>query len=599
MGSLNSLGLDVLAQISFYLSGFDVIRLWFSGNLLIRHRLEHGGVRNFDLFFGDRFSNVHMPCALSRFSGLYSLTFGCSEKHKAIDLSNLAYASSGLRILHIPRFDTLVATFINHLSHLQSLKVGIAVLGAEEMLALPQQLTTLSVMTSLDLVSSSTLPLPHLTELDLIFSFTTSNTSSAGPVLLLGHLKELSSLKICDAYAAWSPLPPHLVSLSYNMAITEEVLSQLPSSLKALSAVVCIHPSRLTLLLPRQLAKLELELDHEYASAHLSEDFCRSLPRTLTHLSLKNGHLKAQAICHLPSTLSFLSANFGSGDDRSRVLGPVQLPVSLTVLKHRGVSFEIAAPLPPLLHTISCPLLNINSAAPIEWPENVMSLTTFISESRDMRGPPTGASFRLTIEDLLKRYWEDPEEVLRLPASLTYLKVSLQRGSILTAIIPPTLTTLHIEYCSSHASSTFLPRWSKLLPSSLTDLLINGVPLDHDWLENLNLPLLASFACSHFDVTAESFTMLPQSLVYISINFFPLMDWNIDLSDLCRLRSLYILSPIFKALPLNFAYLLPKSLNSIAISIDFMPRDSITRDLKRQRIDFINNLRPTMPQAFV
>lgn len=561
---------ELLASITQYLSAFHITRLWICGSIGLQGTLSRSGVHTWRFQVGPRFTRLTWPVSLLR--ALQAPNFVITLPSKLIPLATesiVASLPSTLRRLElISTYDDILpsvsyGSFSSFASfeHLIELHLGFenALKDPEALNFLPTNLRTLRAVADFTNLDSRVKPLLNLESLSLRL------IRPSEIYLKFDMLPNLTSLRLsaCGPVSLGA-LPENLKSLHFPMIMDHKTIQGLPSGLVSLSTIFAtVNALSLALALPRALT--DLDIDSTCVSNFTAPfDFIGALPRTLKALDLGSIKVFPRTSPQLPPSLSLLSAEFCL--DHRDQSAEVFLPSTLEHFVQRGPVMRVANPLPPNLRSLSCPALNINSAVRTTWPEHLSTLITCVDESRDMRGPPKGSSFQLSVEALLDRHFADIDESLRIPESLTHLNVYFLRGSLLTALMGPQLQTLKLATDVSAIDSTFLPRWSKVLPSTLTDLEVRGVPIDEQWLDHVNLPHLRFLHLERFNVPEDRLTALPTSLEKIDIDQFPFFQWAVDLKKYNRLRFLRIATKDVHP-PTFLPSLLPSSLEKLSIPV--------------------------------
>lgn len=563
-----SLYAELLSHISEYLSAFDVARLWLCGSLALQRTLARNGVDTWRFQVGSRFERLAWPSILMRTlqapNVIVALPSRLIPPIIGAIISSMSLTTRRFQLLST--FDGLppsssygVISNFSRFTCLLELSLGFEVVisASEELNQLPASLRKLCAVAAFETLDSRSLSLPNLEELCLRFTV-------GECYLKLDKLQTLTSLTlIAPGQLTWTTLPNSLQLLSYSQSMSSDLIRELPSGLTSLTTRIFGRDAMSTALaLPRTLIELNLTSSSTSKSL-MPNDFLSALPRTLIRLDLRNMMLDSRSSHHLPPSLVKLSLEFSSHHlDKT---AEIKLPSTVECIVQRGAPIPIANPLPPKLRSLTCPMLNINSSVHIDWPESLATLKTAINESRDMRGPPKGGRFQLSIEDLLERHFADIDESLRVPASLTHLDVHFLRGSLLTALMAPGLLFLKLRTDRSAIDSTFLPRWSKVLPTTLTDLDVEGVTVDEQWLDNMDLPQLRFLRLGQLSVPGGCLTELPTSLETLDIDELPNFQWNVDLRKYRHLRYLRIATKNSRP-TMELASLLPSSLEKLSLS---------------------------------
>lgn len=513
MSTLISLSMDHMTLVSAYLAGYDIVRLWCTGNKLVRRLLM--GVDAFHLTQSFGRNMVFPKRLLSSLISLRSLRI-TSEVDVAIkSLPEALWDTSLNALVHLQLEVFCCQPFLRHVaSHFPRL-VSFKATASErfhfnDLLPLPDTLKVLVINKPTNGIRhpssiETVLPWPSLPQ-DLEQFECSLQPFSIHPAVVVIE----DGTESHDPADYRTVFPPRLHTLGITVVGTNHWKSwvgQLPTSLTSFTIDI-LRPAGYTLI------------------ATFGRDFYPSVFRRLPKLQ------------HFGDTNLEYCPNYRETVD----LDPATLPYTLTSLE--TFNFDIASSnflsrMPPhLLHTLKHVLIKgrpllYSSTAPERAPENIQTLNIV----SDMRPRDWEVLPQSVTNLILDRAALPPSSDVYLPPKLRTLTCTSD-GSF-SARLPPTLTSLVL--LNSPFGSNY-----PTLPTSLTSLIVSHAAFRSNkcWRQIRGLPLLTTLTLERprillsYDVLQhpEEAVYMPPSLTAFTAHFVTAnLEYHQLLAMLCPL----------------------------------------------------------------
>jgi hypothetical protein len=431
---ISSLDASLLSNILYWLDGFDIAMLWYSGDLKLRYLMSEGrAVTRFATNFESRYRPlpVAYPRIVDSFLGLKSLELRSS-----------------------PYFTTCIPSF-SPFEYLESLVLDIP-----------------SCTGFMDLLSSNTNPFPNLRKLSM-----------------LGLLEKWSEEQL-------QLLPQTLETLEIGPLPTVADISFLPSSLTSLVIYCTMALYDGVIKFPPHLSKLIIQLDFlDWVST--AKPFIASLPSGMTWLEMGGYINTLDFMSDLPPLLTRLHFSISSPVLSASELAPLQKLVPLLTHLHvqfgSSAPLSVLNVLSPNLKHIDFSGLEPDPEVELSFPANALSVPLpkhggYISSQSQLLSIIGSLPRTLTsalLFNVSASLWTEGA-IASLPRPLEILSLAIKDASLMQ-YLPSNLTQLVLGGPSPD-SLPILEDALLHLPVSLTDLSLSYLtppPLRIGWAGHL------------------------------------------------------------------------------------------------------------------